>query len=104
MGRPYSEFCELSPRILSLLIVGFQKAKQEKEVSKFRLDWERIRWQTYILMLPHQKKNSKLKASDLIEFPWEVESPKKQDQETINSMLSRISKRDNIEYKIKANE
>ncbi len=34
-------------------------------------EWERIRWQTTLLLNVHTAKGKSLKPKDLIEFPWE---------------------------------
>ena len=37
----------------------------------YRDAWERSRWQAMQFLSPHLKKNSKMKPTDLIRFPWE---------------------------------
>jgi len=34
-------------------------------------EWERIRWQTTLLLQPHAKKGSRLTPEKLAVFPWE---------------------------------
>lgn len=48
---------------------GYFEAQRDKE----KREWERTRWQTYILLQPHIKANSLRKPSDLIKFEWEKE-------------------------------
>jgi hypothetical protein len=38
--------------------------------------WERLRWQTTLLLNVHTAKGKSLKPTDLVEFPWEVVKPK----------------------------
>jgi hypothetical protein len=54
------------------LVIGFNERENRKEQS----EWERIRWQTTILLNPHTKK--RIKAKDLIVFPWEQKEKKRQ--------------------------
>ena len=54
------------------LVIGFNERENRKEQS----EWERIRWQTTILLNPHTKK--RIKAKDLIVFPWEEKQKKRQ--------------------------
>ena len=62
------EFYDLTPREWSNLVHGFNELENRKEQS----EWERIRWQTTILLNPHTKK--RIKSKDLIIFPWETEA------------------------------
>jgi len=41
-----------------------------------RSNWERVRWQTALLLNVHTKKGSQLRAKDLATFPWEEENNK----------------------------
>ena len=36
-----------------------------------RSHWERVRWQTALLLNVHTKKGSNVRAKDLAVFPWE---------------------------------
>jgi hypothetical protein len=66
------QFWDAEPREFVNAMRGHNKA----EDAKAREEWERIRWQTSVLLSPHMKKGSKMKPKDLIEFPWEAEKKK----------------------------
>ena len=53
------------------------RGKNREEEGKNREEWERIRWQTLVLLSPNLKKGNKMKPKDLIEFPWERKEVKK---------------------------
>jgi hypothetical protein len=38
-----------------------------------KAEWERTRWQTWILAIPNARKGSLNTPKDLIRFPWEVD-------------------------------
>jgi hypothetical protein len=46
---------------------GFNNHLEQQEQT----EWERIRWQTTLLLNVHTAKGKSLKPKDLIEFPWE---------------------------------
>jgi hypothetical protein len=43
---------------------------------KQQFEWERVRWQTTLLLNVHTAKGKSIKPKDLIEFPWETDNPK----------------------------
>lgn len=97
MGRPISEFMELTPKYLFVIISAH--SKETKRV--FQNEWEQIRWQTHLLLMPHRKKGARVKLEDLALFPWEGKELKVSSQTDIEAMLERINKRDKADYKIK---
>ena len=58
-------------------MVNALRGKNREEEGKNREEWERIRWQTLVLLSPNLKKGNKMKPKDLIEFPWERKEVKK---------------------------
>lgn len=79
----------MTPREWSNLVTGFNDRENRKEQS----EWERIRWQTTILVNPHTKKT--IKAKDLIVFPWE--NKKKEHQIwTKGKVLEAVNKRNEL--------
>lgn len=68
-----SEFYNMTLRELQNAIKGFL----EYEENKQRIEWERTRWQTAILVNIQLPKNKSIKAQDLAKFPWEVKKAKK---------------------------
>ncbi len=58
-------------------MVNALRGKNKEDEAKSREDWERIRWQTLVLLTPNMKKGSKMKPKDLIEFPWEKKDTKR---------------------------
>lgn len=72
------------------------KGRREMMEAEQREEWERIRWQTCILLQPHIKKGSKLTEQKLRRFPWEkninvIGGPT---AEEIKASRERIMKRD----------
>tara|TARA_R100000353_G_scaffold171573_1_gene136063 strand:+ start:812 stop:1108 length:297 start_codon:yes stop_codon:yes gene_type:complete len=43
--------------------------KKEDEIQQ--AEWERVRWQTTLLLQPHAKKGARLTPEKLAVFPWE---------------------------------
>ncbi len=63
----------------------------EKQNRIERMDWERTRWMTTILLNPHTKK--RITGKDLIVFPWEKELKKDRKVWTRGEILDVINKR-----------
>jgi Flp pilus assembly protein CpaB len=47
------------------------EGRRKVDEAKMHDDWERTRWLAMALLQVHLKKGKRLKASDLITFPWE---------------------------------
>ena len=47
------------------------RGRYKSEELLDRSNWERVRWQTALLLNVHTKKGSSLKPKDLAVFPWE---------------------------------
>jgi hypothetical protein len=58
------------------VVIAMQGHNDNYELSE-QMQWERIRWQTTLLLNVHTAKGKSLKPKDLIEFPWE--NPVKKD-------------------------
>lgn len=57
------------------VINSYQNYEQQKIEYESRQTWEVARWQAFLSMLPHVKKNALKKPTDLAKFPWdEVQS------------------------------
>jgi len=61
----------MSLREVVIAMQGYNEHLEQQE----QITWERIRWQTTLLLNVHTAKGKSLKPKDLIEFPWE--SPQK---------------------------
>jgi len=71
MGLAPSSFYNLTLAELRMASAGYLDAYEGRE----RMEWERARWMTVRLIMPHVKKGSKLQAQDLGVFPWEKPEP-----------------------------
>ena len=67
MGMSPKEFYDYLPKYFWLKLEGNIEAENLKE----RKEWERLRWQTTLLLNVHMSKNKTLKPTDLIEFEWD---------------------------------
>jgi len=61
------EFYDMLPRHFWNKLDGFYELQNLQE----RMDWERCRWQTTLLLNIQLPKNKNLKPKDLIEFDWD---------------------------------
>lgn len=75
--------------IEELSIAAEKKAELIEQAE--RSEWERVRWQTTLLLQPSLKKGAKLKPKDLITFPWEKKKTKKLSAE---ELFQQIQERD----------
>ena len=82
-----SQFYDLLPREWANLVDGWN----ERQNRMMQSEWERTRWMTTILINPHTKK--RIKATDLILFPWENEPKKNRRVWTRGEILDEINKR-----------
>ena len=57
----------ISPRAFLNKLDGFIEHEYEKEKQQ----WERIRWQTWVLMQPHVKSGTMNSPDKLIRFEWD---------------------------------
>ena len=60
-------FWDDTPRLFQIRL----EAKRKYDEIKERQEWERMRFQTVILVNKDRKKQNQVKPKDLIEFPWE---------------------------------
>ena len=68
-----SEFYNMTLRELQNAIKGFLEHEERTQ----RIEWERTRWQTAILVNIQLPKNKSIKPQELARFPWEVKKPNK---------------------------
>ena len=85
MAMSFSELMNISPRSLFNKIYGFQRNQNDA--------WERMRLQTYYLLLPNigKKERSSFSPRTLMKFPWD-------------EPLKQLSKKEEKEKTKKANE
>lgn len=67
------------------------RGRYKSEELLDRSNWERVRWQTALLLNVHTKKGSSVKPKDLAVFPWEA--PQKQGVHIGWSQLKAIAKK-----------
>ena len=79
-------FYDLTPREWSNLVRGWSEKENRREQGA----WERVRWQTAVLINPHTKK--RIKPKDLMVFPWETQ-PKVHKMWTRGEILDAINTR-----------
>ena len=70
---------------------GYNNQFEQQEQT----EWERIRWQTTLLLNVHTSKGKSLKPKDLIEFPWENTIKKETNRSLTNNDKSIFDKWDN---------
>ena len=64
-----SEFYDMIPRQFFNMLEGYQEVRNNQEQS----DWQRIRWQTTLLINIQLERGKRIKPTDLIQFDWEKE-------------------------------
>jgi len=79
-GISESEFYMTTPRYF----FSYVNAKIEAENERYKDNWERMRMEAQLVVQPHVKR--KIKATDLIKFPWEAQGTiTKEDVERIKT-------------------
>lgn len=81
------QFYDMLPREWGNLVSGWNEKQNRLEQG----NWERTRWMTTILLNPHTKK--RIKATDLILFPWEKEPKKNRKIWTRGEIIDVINQR-----------
>ena len=84
-----NEFYDMLPRHFWNKLDGFYELQNMQE----RMDWERCRWQTTLLLNIQLPKNKNLKPKDLIEFDWDKKMNKK-DYKKLKEKAEYIKKRE----------
>ncbi len=67
-----NEFYNYLPKHFWNKLDGFYELENIREKSK----WERVRWQTTLLLNIQMAKGKKIKPTDLIEFEWDKKDKK----------------------------
>lgn len=67
-----NEFYDYLPKHFWNKLDGFYELENIREKSK----WERVRWQTTLLLNIQMAKGKKIKPTDLIEFEWDKKNKK----------------------------
>jgi len=65
MGMTEQEFSRCSTRFFRLKLHGMRKQQRQQ----YRNDWERVRWQTAVLLAPYSKQQ--IDPRKLLTFEWE---------------------------------
>jgi hypothetical protein len=73
LGWDEERFWRSTPREL----INCYRGKYRNDEQKSREEWERIRWQTATLLMPHAKKGQSITPKTLLPFPWEVDAKPK---------------------------
>ena len=66
------------------VVIAMQGYNNQFEIKE-QFQWERIRWQTTLLLNVHTAKGKSLKPKDLIEFPWETTVKKETNRPLTNN-------------------
>ena len=66
LGLSLSDLDRLTPGE----VIAALEAKKEYD----RTGWEQVRMVMWAALVPHQQKNSKLKPTDVLSFPWDGEA------------------------------
>lgn len=74
------DFLDMLPKYFWRKMNGFYGLKNQKE----RQNWERTRWQTWLLLNVQIDSKKRLKLTDLIEFDWEKNRHKIVDEKAKN--------------------
>lgn len=73
MQMTVRELNGITPRSLFNKVYGFRATQQ--------MAWERVRLQTYLLLLPHAGENSGLSPQSIMPMPWDGEVLKTQKEQ-----------------------
>jgi len=66
------------------VVIAMQGYNNQFELKE-QFQWERIRWQTTLLLNVHTAKGKSLKPKNLIEFPWETPVKKETNRPLTNN-------------------
>lgn len=88
------EYNDTTLRRLQYRIEGFFEVESRRE----RYEWERVRWQSALILQMFAKKGRKIKPQDITVFPWEKEAKtipagRKMSPEEIKSKFAETDKR-----------
>jgi len=75
------------------VVIAMQGYNNQFEIQE-QTQWERIRWQTTLLLNVYTAKGKSLKPKDLIEFPWENPTKKETKRNLTNTDKSIFDKWD----------
>jgi len=67
LGMSVDEFYNMLPKHFWNKMDGFYKLENIREQQ----NWERVRWQTTLLLNIQLPKNKTMKPTDLVEFDWD---------------------------------
>tara|TARA_R110000803_G_scaffold48061_2_gene99894 strand:- start:1320 stop:1601 length:282 start_codon:yes stop_codon:yes gene_type:complete len=69
----YTELYDITPRAFWNAVDGYWLTKENED----RREWERVRWQTCIMINMKMPKGKQISLQKLIKFDWEKESDEK---------------------------
>ncbi len=74
MGFTIDYFYSLNERQFVNILKGYSK-KREEEVLQSKENWERVRWQTHIMVqiAPYLEKEERKEIFETLKFPWDKE-------------------------------
>jgi hypothetical protein len=75
------------------VVIAMQGYNNQFQITE-QFQWERIRWQTTLLLNVHTPKDRSLKPNDLIEFKWENPVKKETNRPLTNNDKSIFDKWD----------
>jgi hypothetical protein len=87
LGMSVDDFYDMMPKHFWNKMDGFYKLENIREQQ----EWQRIRWQTTLLLNIQLPKNKTMKPTDLIEFDWD-EKGKEVDFEKLKAKAEFIKK------------
>ncbi|MFI3298768.1 MAG: hypothetical protein R3Y49_03080 [Rikenellaceae bacterium] len=87
MGISPQDFDTLTPAEFVYARLAWMAAEREK----FRQEWERTRWSTWILAMPNFEKSARGEASAMFPLPWEEASTQKCKEMTMEERSQRVN-------------
>ena len=82
------DFYDLTPRELQNAIKGYLTFEDSKQQS----EWERVRWQTAVLVNIQLPKNKTITPQQLVKFPWEKKGKKEAPKLTPEQIKLRLER------------
>lgn len=87
MGMSISDFCSCAPSEFNAIHECYRDARQEI----MRQHWEQTRFMSVAILQPYSKK--KLKASDLVLFPWEKKQLPEEEETSTQDRFEELMKK-----------
>ena len=90
LGMQPKEFWNMLPVDFWHKVDGFYDLENMRE----KMEWERCRWQTTLLLNIQLPKNKNVKPTELIEFDWDKKNKKKIDIEKLRARADFVRARE----------